>query len=96
MASATCAVRHVCLPTGLLAADIEQLERMVSVRRKVARHTGLFRPGDAFEAIDLVRTGFFKTSTAAEDGRVRVLKPRRLLQLVRRAAETRQEDESGA
>jgi CRP/FNR family transcriptional regulator len=72
VACSTCALRQVCLPTGLPAADVEQLERMVSVRRPVARNTVLFKAGDAFEAIYLVRTGFFKTSASAEDGREQV------------------------
>ena len=66
---ATCAVRQVCLPTGLPAADVHQLERMISDRRQVARNTVLFKPGDPFEAVYIVRTGFFKTSASAEDGR---------------------------
>lgn len=65
----TCALRPVCLPTGLPASEVRQLERMVSDRRLVPRGTVLFKPGDPFEAIYIVRTGFFKTSASAEDGR---------------------------
>jgi CRP/FNR family transcriptional regulator len=72
VACSTCALRQVCLPTGLPAAEVEQLERMVAVRRPVARNTVLFKAGDAFEAIYLVRTGFFKTAASAEDGREQV------------------------
>ncbi|WP_431102424.1 cyclic nucleotide-binding domain-containing protein [Roseateles noduli] len=66
---ATCTVRQVCLPTGLPAADVHQLERMVSDRRHVTRGTVLFKPRDPFDALYIVRTGFFKTSASAEDGR---------------------------
>ncbi|HEY1395583.1 cyclic nucleotide-binding domain-containing protein [Roseateles sp.] len=69
---ATCSVRQVCLPTGLPAADVHQLERMISDRRQVARNTVLFKAGDPFEAVYIVRTGFFKTSASAEDGRDQV------------------------
>lgn len=57
---------------GLPPIDIEQLERMVKARRLVPRNTALFSAGDAFEAIHVVRTGFFKTSACAEDGRDQV------------------------
>ncbi|MDH0866310.1 cyclic nucleotide-binding domain-containing protein [Mitsuaria sp. GD03876] len=72
VACSTCALRQVCLPTGLPVADVEQLERMVSERRAVPRNTVLFKAGEAFEAIYIVRTGFFKTSAIAEDGREQV------------------------
>lgn len=73
VACSTCALRHVCLPTGLPAAEVEQLERLVTARRPVARNTMLFKTGDPFEAIYIVRTGFFKTSAVAEDGREQVI-----------------------
>ncbi len=72
VACSTCALRPVCLPTGLPAADVEQVERMVSERRLVARGTTLFKARDPFEALYVVRTGFFKTSVSAEDGRDQV------------------------
>jgi len=69
---ATCTLRQVCLPTGLPTADVHQLERMISDRRQVARNTVLFKPGDPFEAVYIVRTGFFKVSALAEDGREQI------------------------
>lgn len=68
----TCALRQICLPTGLPAAEVLQLERMVSDRRAIARGAVLFKTGDVFEAIYIVRTGFFKTSASAQDGRDQV------------------------
>lgn len=68
----TCALRQICLPTGLPAAEVVQLERLVSDRHAVARGAVLFKTGEVFEAIYIVRTGFFKTSTSAEDGRDQV------------------------
>lgn len=72
VACSNCSLRHLCLPTGLTPAETEQLERMVQGRRVVPRNTVLFRAGEPFEAIHVVRTGFFKTSAIAEDGRDQV------------------------
>jgi CRP/FNR family transcriptional regulator len=52
--------------------QLERLDVLVSTRRSVARGDPLFRSGDAFTSLYAVRTGFFKTSVAAEDGREQV------------------------
>lgn len=73
VACSSCCLRHLCLPTGLAPAETEQLERLVQGRRVVPRNTVLFRAGEPFEALHVVRTGFFKTSAVAEDGRDQVI-----------------------
>ncbi len=45
---------------------------MVGTRRKIKRHTHLYRSGDGFEAIYAIRAGFFKTDVLLEDGRDQV------------------------
>jgi CRP/FNR family transcriptional regulator len=72
LACSTCNLRELCLPVGLSGADLEQLDQLVSKRRAVVRGDTLFRSGDAFETLYAVRTGFFKTSVALEDGRDQV------------------------
>ncbi|WP_310735049.1 helix-turn-helix domain-containing protein [Azohydromonas aeria] len=44
----------------------------MSTQRAVPRGQRLFQAGDALTALYAVRTGFFKTCTAAEDGRTQV------------------------
>ena len=72
LACSSCNLRELCLPVGLSAADLEQLDNLVSKRRMVVRGETLFRSGDVFESLYAVRTGFFKTSVALEDGRDQV------------------------
>lgn len=60
------------MPIGLNAEDLERIDQMVAVRRKVKRGTTLFRNGEAFTALYAIRIGFFKTSIASEDGRDQV------------------------
>jgi CRP/FNR family transcriptional regulator len=60
------------MPAGLKPEDLERLDELVATRRKVRRGAALFRNGEAFKSLYAIRTGFFKTSVAAEDGRDQV------------------------
>jgi CRP/FNR family transcriptional regulator, anaerobic regulatory protein len=71
-ACSTCNLRELCLPVGMSSEQLERLDLLVASRRSVARGDALFRSGDAFTSLYAVRTGFFKTSVAAEDGREQV------------------------
>lgn len=71
-ACGNCNLRELCLPAGLSADDLEKLDHMVYVRRRVKRGDALFRAGEAFDSIYAVRTGFFKTRVTTEDGRDQV------------------------
>lgn len=69
---AQCGVYRLCLPLGLLEADLSLLERVV--RRKVTYKRGqpLFRAGDRFEHIYAIRGGTVKTSVQTPDGRTQI------------------------
>ncbi len=71
-ACSQCNLRELCLPVGLSAEELGQLDELVTVRRRVLRGQHLFRSGDLFEAIYAVKTGFFKTDVLLEDGREQV------------------------
>ncbi len=71
-ACSNCNLRELCLPLGLSAKELAELDLLVSVRRKIARGDPLFRIGDPFASLYAVRTGFFKTSVSSEDGREQV------------------------
>jgi len=68
----SCNQREQCMPQGLSPKEIERIEEMVSSRRKVRRGAALFRSGEKFNSIYAIRTGFFKTTVATEDGRDQV------------------------
>ena len=68
VACSSCSLRELCLPLGMRGADIERLDTLVDNRRRVRRGGALFHVGDPFTALYAVRTGFFKTCVATEDG----------------------------
>jgi CRP/FNR family transcriptional regulator len=72
VACSNCNLRELCMPLGLSESEMERVDDVVSVRRKVARGDNLFRNGDKFNALFAIRTGFFKTRISAEDGRDQV------------------------
>ena len=71
-ACSQCNLRELCLPYGLSDPEIEQIDVMVGVRRRVKRQQHLYRAGEGFEAIYAIRSGFFKTDVLLEDGRNQV------------------------
>ena len=71
-ACANCNLREICLPAGLTALELDQLDTLVNIRRKVKRGEALYRAGEAFDAIFAVRSGFFKLRVSYEDGRDQV------------------------
>ena len=72
VACSNCNLRELCMPMGLSGADIGRLDELVATRRKVSRGASLFSSGERFTALYAIRTGFFKTCIATEDGRDQV------------------------
>jgi CRP/FNR family transcriptional regulator len=72
VACSNCNLRELCMPMGLTTEEIDRLDGMVASRRKVKRGTALFRNGEKFNSLYAIRTGFFKTCVASEDGRDQV------------------------
>jgi CRP/FNR family transcriptional regulator len=68
VACSSCSLRELCLPVGLSAHELEQVDRLVATRRSVARGQSLFRSGSEFHALYAVRVGFFKTCVASDEG----------------------------
>ena len=63
-----CNLRGLCLPECLAMADVESLQRIVSHGRPLPPGGILYRIGDAFESIYVVRSGSFKTLHVTEQG----------------------------
>lgn len=72
VACSNCNLRELCMPLGLDSADMERIDDMVASRRKIKRGALLFRNGEKFNNLYAIRTGFFKTCIACEDGRDQV------------------------
>ena len=72
VACSNCNLRELCMPMGLTPHELDRIDEVVAIRRKVKRGGTLFRNGDKFASLFAIRTGFFKTSVASEDGRDQV------------------------
>lgn len=60
------------MPLGLNEDQLKRIDDIVATRRKVKRGGTLFRNGESFTSLYAIRTGFFKTCVATEDGRDQV------------------------
>ena len=72
VACSNCNLRELCMPLGLSPAELERIDDVVANRRKIKRGATLFRNGEKFSSLYAIRTGFFKTCVASEDGRDQV------------------------
>lgn len=72
VACSNCNLRELCMPLGLSNTELARLDDVVANRRKVKRGGLLFRNGERFSSLFAIRTGFFKTCVASEDGRDQV------------------------
>ena len=60
------------MPVGLNAEQLIRIDELVAIRRPIRRGTALFHSGEKFTSLYAIRTGFFKTCMATEDGRDQV------------------------
>jgi CRP/FNR family transcriptional regulator, anaerobic regulatory protein len=72
VACSNCNMRELCMPMGLSNEDLNRIDDLVTTRRKVKRGEVLFHSGEKFTNLFAIRTGFFKTCIASEDGRHQV------------------------
>ena len=72
VACSQCSLRELCLPIGLSGDELDQLDTLISKRRRLAAGQKLFRAGAAFASLYAVRRGFLKSTIPANDGREQV------------------------
>ena len=70
---AQCSLQQLCLPAGISAGDLQQLDEIVRRRRPVASGERLFRLGDPMSAVYVARDGAFKTVALNEDGEEQIV-----------------------
>ncbi|MEN3029564.1 MULTISPECIES: fumarate/nitrate reduction transcriptional regulator Fnr [Chromobacterium] len=68
----SCSLRELCLPVGLNREEMSQLDTVIRQSRRLKRGEYLFHSGESFKSLFAVRTGFFKTCVASQDGREQV------------------------
>lgn len=69
----SCALSELCLPAGIGNDDLERLDTAVRDKRTLDRGGVLYRDGDPFEALYVVRSGSLKTFVQDETGDVQIL-----------------------
>src|SRR6187401_3169817 len=62
-------VRNQCLPLAATATAAAGLEALFGSPRRLARREVLYRSGDTFSALHLVRIGSLKSVALVDDGR---------------------------
>ena len=72
VACSNCNLRELCMPVGFDQKDMHKLDEVVTTRKKIKQGELLFENGETFTSLYAIRTGFFKTSVASEDGREQV------------------------
>lgn len=70
---ACCALSELCLPAGIDRNDLDRLDATVRDKRTLDRGSVLYRDGDPFEALYVVRSGSLKTFVQDAAGEVQVL-----------------------
>lgn len=73
VACKNCSLASLCLPMGLSPDDIDLLDTIVKRDRPLHRGDHLFRRGDSFRCIYVVKTGTVKSFDPSEDGSEQVL-----------------------
>src|SRR5574343_973694 len=72
VACSNCNLRELCMPMGLSETDLNRLDDLVAIRRKIKRGSTLFTNGEKFVSLYAIRTDVFKTRITSEDGRDQV------------------------
>ena len=68
IACSNCNLRELCLPVGLSANELTELDALVANRRRIKKGASLYTEGDTFTSLFAVRSGFFKTRVTTPDG----------------------------
>lgn len=73
VACKNCTLSTLCLPMGLASEDVERLDDIVKRTRPLHRGDFLFRYGDRFRSLYVVKTGSLKTFAPSAEGGEQVL-----------------------
>lgn len=69
----SCALSELCLPAGIGGDDLEKLDMTIRDKRMLDRGGALYRDGDPFHALYVVRSGSLKTFVQDDTGAVQIL-----------------------
>jgi CRP/FNR family transcriptional regulator len=63
-----CSVRELCLPVGVDADSMRQIDSLVSERVRLQKGTAVYHAGDPFSALYAIRVGSCKSTILGEKG----------------------------
>ncbi|KJK05885.1 MULTISPECIES: fumarate/nitrate reduction transcriptional regulator Fnr [Pseudomonas] len=69
----TCSLALLCLPGSVSYEEIDLLDDIVKHGRQVKKDEFLFRQGDSFNAIYVIRSGALKSFSVSKDGEEQIL-----------------------
>lgn len=67
-----CSLQALCMPVSINQQELSDLNAVLRQNRRFKKGEYLFRAGEHFFSMFVVRTGFFKTTVASQDGRDQV------------------------
>jgi CRP/FNR family transcriptional regulator, anaerobic regulatory protein len=67
-----CNMRELCLPVGLDADALHQIDSLVTSQMRLKKGDTLYRAGEPFTALYAIRLGSCKTTILTEDGREQI------------------------
>jgi len=67
-----CSLYRLCLPLGLHYNELNKLDQIITRSQSYKRGQSLFSAENAFKSLYVVRSGSFKTTISASDGREQV------------------------
>ena len=67
-----CSLYRLCLPLGLHNDDLVQLDNIIKRSKRYKRGHSLFSTDTPFKSLFVVRSGSFKTTISASNGREQV------------------------
>lgn len=70
---ADCSLRLLCLPAGISREDIGRLDEIVRARVPLDRGEALFRAGDTFSSLYVIRSGSVRTVRLGDEGDEQVI-----------------------
>ncbi|KAA6187688.1 fumarate/nitrate reduction transcriptional regulator Fnr [Thiohalocapsa marina] len=73
VACRNCTLSQLCLPMGLVAEDVDRLDGIIKRSRPMHRGDHLFRGGERFRSLFVVKTGSVKTYAPSSEGGEQVL-----------------------
>jgi CRP/FNR family transcriptional regulator len=68
VACSDCSLKSLCLPLGLNRDEMHRLDQIIKRPRPLQREQFLYRTGDSFRSIFVVRSGSIKTYTTTKSG----------------------------